>query len=749
MSINKDNKQDILNDQKGGLNIIPKQIPMLKDGKATNPFMSNDQQAVNRVFATEKNVRQQQQPQIPSFLELKINDHTIQYPDPKKPQTSMDPMKLYEQQGIYPSPYVPIPNPYYPMGSNPYYPYSYQMGQMPLIKKYNITISNENGDLTKLHDLYEDVLPQKNGITQKTLTTIAERSIIYQYLRSIFVRHSDGEDISFNQSTNPNQNTYKPELVSLLSHIKIMEFNPYHFSRITNNPYSTIPENFVMFRSCYPIRLGMNGTVQCAMDNINLNIRIYQMRVMDVLANKVGYFLRKNDCDTWREVAYYEFIREKIIKTKICPNFIMVYSWYMTHKSGIDFIKLKQLKKDKTSLNTKAIESNVDIQIQKLKDDIVKYITNTTDKMVDNGLNVYNTTVNTTNPILNFGLNFKVNDFEEINAQYPTNRCIVMITEGPTQNLFDWATRSYTLTASTMPIKKMTQTGFHDIKVWQSIIFQMLVGMYVMKINEIAFNGFSIENNIYIKDLNHDDNAVGFWKYKINGIDFYVPNYGYLVVIDSKYQEVQDGIENVDLSTKKRKSYQYKIYGDMFNDVNDTTDYVNKLNKANMLNVFNVNNFNVGFSQYGGIKPDQDIYTMINEINMQIANDNSMTEIFISTQKHFLNNRLGQFVKDIEIEQIINDDKKFINGSLIAHKYTGTGKDAYTFALCISSNGGLYNILTVDPLTVPDIRNPKLQTMQNVQPGDIFKVYGYVNQTFKPNQKLTEEDILETYTINE
>ena len=89
-------------------------------------------------------------------------------------------------------------------------------------------------------------------------------------MRSIFIRHSDGEDITFNQSQN--MNTYKPELISLLSHMKIMEFNPYHFSRITNNPYSTIPDNFVMFRSCYPIRLGQNGSVQCAMDNITINI---------------------------------------------------------------------------------------------------------------------------------------------------------------------------------------------------------------------------------------------------------------------------------------------------------------------------------------------------------------------------------------------------------------------------------------------------------------------------------------------
>ena len=114
-----------------------------------------------------------------------------------------------------------------------------------------------------------------------------------------------------------------------------------------------------------------------------------------------------------------------------------------------------------------------------------------------------------------------------------------------------------------------------------------------------------------------------------------------------------------------------------------------------------------------------------------------------------MNNRLGQFVKDIEKDQVVNDDKRFIRGSLIAHKYTGTGVDAYTWALCLAQQGGgMYEIFTVDPVSILDSRNPKLKK-EIVDPGDIFRVYGYIDQTYKPNQKLTEEDILETYTINE
>ena len=328
-------------DQQGGVVINPRQIPAFKDGKQANPFTTNDQRNVSKSFAAENAPKQLQGIANPETLfEFKINDRVIQYPDPKKPPE--DPFKNMLNQGIYPSPYVPIPNPYYPNMQNPMYPWTHMpQNNVPLIKKYNISISNANGDLTKIHDLYEDVLPSVNGIIQKTLTTLSERTIIYQYLRSIFIRHNDGEDISIGNKYP--SNVQRTELTNLLSHIKLMEINPCHFSRITNNPYKTLPDDFLMYRSCYPVRLNKNnGIVTCAQDNIGINIRIYQMKVLDIMANKMSDGFQKKDCDLWREIAYYEYVREKIIKPKRCPNFVMMYAWYQTVKTGIDFMKLKK-----------------------------------------------------------------------------------------------------------------------------------------------------------------------------------------------------------------------------------------------------------------------------------------------------------------------------------------------------------------------------------------------------------------------
>ena len=45
----------------------------------------------------------------------------------------------------------------------------------------------------------------------------------------------------------------------------------------------------------------------------------------------------------------------------------------------------------------------------------------------------------------------------------------------------------------------MINTGFHSDNVWRSIIFQLMVGLYVMKIHNIYIKDFSIKNIDYDK----------------------------------------------------------------------------------------------------------------------------------------------------------------------------------------------------------------------------------------------------------
>ena len=54
--------------------------------------------------------------------------------------------------------------------------------------------------------------------------------------------------------------------------------------------------------------------------------------------------------DVWREIIYYEFIREKIIKAKKCPNFISIILYGIDPVTKIDYNKIKLIK-DENQIN--------------------------------------------------------------------------------------------------------------------------------------------------------------------------------------------------------------------------------------------------------------------------------------------------------------------------------------------------------------------------------------------------------------
>ena len=60
-----------------------------------------------------------------------------------------------------------------------------------------------------------------------------------------------------------------------------------------------------------------------------------------------------------------------------------------------------------------------------------------------------------------------------------------------------------------------------------------------MQINKIFISNFDLERNVFVKDLSFRGTVTEYWKYKINGVDYYIPNLGYLVMIDSNFGDVE------------------------------------------------------------------------------------------------------------------------------------------------------------------------------------------------------------------
>lgn len=660
----------------------------------------------------------------------------------------------------YPTYNIPVMNPYNTFPTQ----YATPMNNIPIIKKYNISLQGADNNITAVAEIFEDILPQSEVAINKS-TTLNERLVLYSYIRSILVSKGDGEEISFTDKKNP-------EIINLLSYMKMLEINPYHFSRLTNNPYRTMPENFVMFRSCYPIRLDRTANyIKCAKDSVNTNVRIYSLSNYDYLAYKYdNHEIKKKYSDIWREVFYYQYIREEILKKKMCPHFPLIFSFYITKNSGIDFDKIQKLKKKFVDKNESLITDNNIIKGHFIKSGIHNMLGINTEedkitktvKQLEKEKQEENDLIDKINKLnkINFKDNKQtllIDGKTEINAIARSGNCVVVLTESPNQNIINWSTRTYIVDDG--PTRKQISTGVHSIKEWQTIIFQLLVSMYVMEQKQIVIKEMTWKKNIFIKDL-ESSNTVGYWKYIISGLEYYIPNLGNLLMIDSSFDDLTDGLNYSFIKTvdDNEKQFHFKLYGKIFEDNNTISLFGLKNNMENINlddlmienfnNIFN-NNFGPEFTNHGGIKPPQeiiDLLSFINKENYKNKNKNndiimSYPDIILKYFYNYLHNKIGYLVSDLELRQLfksgIRDD--FNTGELVAIKSNFI--DSLRWGIYIDKKELMHKIFT----SFED-DNKKFDIIE-LNSSEISKVYGIINQNFDPDQKLLEEELLETYTL--
>ena len=498
--------------------------------------------------------------------------------------------------------YAPITtqNPYQPSMYMPYthtwphpqqYPWKYETNNIPLLKNYEINISGPFANHNKVSDIYENIFPTKDF--GKTFENITGRLSMNRYIRSSLIRKTDGEHIGLSGTEDHN----------LLSYLKFMDINPYGSNTYSNNPYSNLPRNLLIYRSCYPIKYDRkNGTVVCAKNSIGINIRIYPLthQELSVETNKAN----NEYLDVWNEKSFYEYIKENIIKTKKCPNFVIKYAHFICDDSKIDFDSLMQAVGKPVIHPPKTIPDphNDAVQIQ--------------------------------------------------NPDAFSGKALIMLTESATHSLTQWQTSIYRPEGV---VKTMIHTGFHNEHEWYSVLFQIFAGIHALRKSGIAFSEFSVENNIFIKDLRTYTNAPTYWKYIIDGRTYYVPNYGYLVLIDSKYADV---------------STPNKIFTNKFT--------VNKQYNSKTILDYSLESFAQcvdihNYKQTDSVFPPEEIIMLIGSIDEDLKKDVhegnklSVSHYIHKFMRKLLNNRIGTYMSESEIIYINKGDKtKFERGEIIA-----------------------------------------------------------------------------------
>jgi len=703
------------------------------------------------------------------LIDLQVHE-PMKYQQPKKKEV-LPPLFIPAQTAtpFYPPQFNPT-WPYY--GANPYVP-----NQMPIIKNYTINVDGPMGDHGQVAMIMEDILPSKQMTT--TTNTIMERLNIYSFVRGVFIKTGDGEDIDLNGRGKN----------SLLSYMKFMELNPYSTSTFSNNPYLGLPDGMLIYRSCYPIRYdNITNSTQCATNSIGMNIRIYQMTNAEYEIKKKQDF-KYTDFNLWREIAYYEYIREHVIKKKVSPNFPILYGYYICENFNVDFEKLKQLRG--------RTQERGDIRLLKQREEeqrILNKTINVVEKIISEtgpipvrvedaklGLtqpftppaksSIETVSGELINPLLSPFVTASALSVGKVSSPYaepilgrtlsgepipvppPFNKeletvygnpelriirkGLVALTEAPTYNIYGWCTKTYKIEGN---IKRMVNTGFHKPEVWMSVLFQIMASLYVLQLHKIVINKFSIMDNVYIRDLNPHSNVTTYWKYKIDGVDYYVPNYGYLVMIDSNYKDV-DTMTSVLKSNNDYKKILSNIFAENAYDSNKLSDDVFEIFRS----VIGPNSF----TKVESSAPPEVIQTLLGKINGEStkADANKNIGYYIRAfMGKLMNNRIGKLLTEQEIKNIRPEENKaFTKGQIVVKP---VGADAYTFVLYVDkdpSNPGLSIIITKNsPMDTDFIE----QTVNNNDLAS-YSRYEPIVQDYKPTETLlNEEDLLETYVIN-
>jgi len=644
-------------------------------------------------------------------------------------------------------------------------------GQVLSHNTYNVTFANPS----KVKEFKEDILPSRDeSMLKYSMTTMSERLIIYQYIRSVLIRQSDGENINFISDKSA-------EVLNLLSYLRILDLQPSKQDRIKNNPYGLLPKRLVIYNSCYPIRVDRASyNVGCAKNNIGVNIRIYQMTTGETLVNKYKNLPYKS-FEVWREISVYEKIRDDILKAKLSPNFAALYAYYITSDTEIDFLKINRMRgrdiihkkeKEQKLALTKLYKQEMESYLVSLQ----KYSTKDLKKLV-----------------------------ADIDIHKPSDKCIIALTESPSQNIINWSSRLY---EDNGLAKKMINTGFHSAEVWTSVLFQLYQSLLCMYKFGISYYNFDLESNVFIKSLKFDETNRGYWRYRINNIDFYIPNYGYLLMIDSAFSDVYDNDEKTLEDKTKELSIDYVripelkdtipdswksaeektrlTYGDIkveelddityktfSNDliINDKDEnkiikLMNKNKKRTLDNfekAFDANIFTKDYSLNGGIKPDDKVLAMLIKIKNNIeqykkskkdTEDEKEVEstvekkllmnTLIENFKMYLHNRVGTSLKETELPNLV-ESETFDVGDIVACM------DNKRWGIIIEKTGvNLFKVLTVNKKAGLDINIIDNLREHPYNLGDLRKLNTILDQASKPNQRLNDNDLLETYelTIN-
>lgn len=474
----------VLNQHGGNMNTckMPKSVqkggaivPHIPDAAGT-PFRTNQHRETDAARYNEKAMTQPNASENDSLVEVRISKDIMNpgYMTGKPPAVPQNPLAFNPFMPINYSPYMGggLPG----MGP-PMYPWTYDINKVPIVRQIKVNLSNPGGDHITLSKIYEDIIPDEKF--KYSFSTLTERMGMMQILRQILLRfNQNGEHISVGSDTNTSYNSKDQQLINLLHHVKYLEVNPQHTGVPTPNPYDSLPVGMLTFQAAYPIRYNAEyNTVAIARNAIGLILRFLMTKAYHWSPNSVyrGLYF-----DVWRERRYYEWIRDEIVHKLVSPNFALMHAYFFTDNDRIQWGQI----------------GGRATQQEEIFDRIITRYSGETSNQ----------------PSLT----------------------LLMLTESYTNSLRKWTTPVH---SDHGKAQRMINIGYYAPNVWESVIFQILSIMCVLEKYQIYMNvdPQALIDHFFIRDLRQNQQNTGYWRYTIDGVDYYCHNQGYLVIFDSRY----------------------------------------------------------------------------------------------------------------------------------------------------------------------------------------------------------------------
>lgn len=313
----------------------------------------------------------------------------------------------------------------------------------------------------------------------------------------------------------------------------------------------------------------------------------------------------------------------------------------------------------------------------------------------------------------------------EIPRSSNNNSCLVNLTESISQNIINWASPVInTKDANDIVVTIMTNTGSKNLKIWKNVLFQLLIGIYILIKKNIFFDNFSLENNVYIKSIG--SGVFKYWKYIINNVEYFIPNTGYLVMIDSNFKHSNIGLKNLNSSF---------IFGNLFNPIRLTGSRQQFIDRiiVELREIDREINRRKGTAADLSGLTDADINTLINFITEKLI------YIIVSNFYEYISDDVGKMFNDEDLDLNYNrrlNYNDFKPGDLVI--FNNQDINVVSIFKKIDTATNVETIIT----NLLDVNRYGIE-QNNID--DYFNASGLITKiVIKSNSK----DVIETYVVN-